>query len=102
MGSPINLRSAEESEMQAIVMKQAMMRPELQIQPETVTPTPIAFHVMRAPVRWNLATRIGFRFTFVYVVLYFFPFPLNYVPLIDHVAKWYDEWWNKILRWVGE
>ena len=50
-------------------------------QPETVQSAPRGN-------RWNAATRILFRFTFAYLVLYNFPFPLSYVPYLDVTAVW--------------
>ncbi len=37
--------------------------------------------------RWSLATRIAFRFAFSFWVLFFFPFPLNFIPFISDVAQ---------------
>lgn len=51
--------------------------------------------------RWNAATRFLFRFTFAYLVLYNFPFPLSYVPYLDMTAVWTQKLWNALVPWVG-
>jgi hypothetical protein len=65
--------------------------------------SPILDHpetVQSAP-RWNAATRILFRFTFAYLLLYNFPFPLSYVPYLDVTAVWTQNLWNALVPWVG-
>ena len=42
---------------------------------------------------WSLATRVAFRFSFVFLLLYNFPFPLTYVPKVG-------EWSNKPWEWL--
>ena len=44
-----------------------------------------------APARWSLAKRIAFRFAFSYLVLYNFPFPLDYVPFLYSLVGWYEK-----------
>jgi uncharacterized membrane protein YphA (DoxX/SURF4 family) len=61
-------------------------------------PEPIPFHANPEPAEWNLATRIGFRFAFLYFVLYNLPFPLDSIPL---VATRYEGLWNKFVPWAG-
>jgi hypothetical protein len=53
--------------------------------------------------RWNPATRIGFRFTFSYLVLYIFPFPLDVIPgaVADFVFSRYQEIWQELVLAVG-
>jgi len=41
--------------------------------------------------RWNLATRIAFRFVFVFLGVFYFPFPLDLVPFIGNA-------WNNVLN----
>ena len=43
--------------------------------------------------RWHPFTRTGFRFAFVYLVLYNLPFPLNAFPYVDKAAEWYNSLW---------
>jgi hypothetical protein len=40
---------------------------------------------------WSLATRVAFRFCFAFLLLYYFPFPLDYVP---KVGEWLAQPWN--------
>lgn len=39
------------------------------------------------PRLWGPAKRILFRFVFVYLVLYTFPFPLNVIPVHGEVLE---------------
>jgi len=50
---------------------------------------------------WPAATRFGFRFAFVYLILYNLPFPLNYVPGAYRVLSWYELVLHKAVPWVG-
>jgi hypothetical protein len=56
-----------------------------------------------AAPEWGLGKKILFRFAFVYLVLYSFPFPLDYVPLawIGKLFVWYSGLWESAIRWVG-
>lgn len=47
------------------------------------------------PVKWRAATRVGFRFAFVYLVLYLFPFPLYYLGLNP------PDPWEKVVPWLA-
>jgi hypothetical protein len=51
---------------------------------------------------WSPALRVLFRFTFSYLVLYNFPFPLAYIPYVDEVAGLYFKLWNALVPWVGK
>src|SRR5882757_3412326 len=58
-----------------------------------------------APARsarpWTAAQRVAFRFAFVYLVLYSFPFPEGFLP---GTAWLTDAWlgaWNHVDVWVG-
>src|ERR1700722_14259645 len=51
--------------------------------------------------RWSAATRFGFRFAFVYLILYNFPFPLYYVPGVNRVLYWYVPVLHTTVPWVG-
>jgi hypothetical protein len=50
---------------------------------------------------WNLATRIAFRFTCCYLVLYNLPFPLGRIPGTGLVVVFYFRLWTAISAWVG-
>lgn len=39
--------------------------------------------------RWSFLRCIGFRFGFVYLILYTFPFPLTYIPGVYWLLGWY-------------
>jgi hypothetical protein len=51
---------------------------------------------------WSPAGRCAFRFLFAYLVLYNLPFPLNAVPYASLVTRWYTEFWNVAVPWVGQ
>ena len=51
--------------------------------------------------RWSAATRFGFRFAFVYLILYNFPFPLYYVPGVNRALYWYVPVLHTTVPWVG-
>src|SRR6202035_2551729 len=50
---------------------------------------------------WSPAKRALFRFVFAYLVLYNFPFPLDYIPYVGMIASPYQELWNALVPWVG-
>jgi hypothetical protein len=51
--------------------------------------------------RWRLATRLAFRFLFVYAVLYTFPPPPNSLPYVWRVLGWVYSAWHAVVPWVG-
>jgi len=56
-----------------------------------------------APV-WGPVKKLLFRFSFVYLILYSFPFPLYYIPIpfLGTVFGWYFQGSNKLVHWTGE
>ena len=50
---------------------------------------------------WSLPMRLGFRFAFVYLVLYSFPGPLEFIPGVGSLFGWYFAAWKKIVIWTG-
>ena len=50
---------------------------------------------------WSIARRIGFRFVFVYLVLYNLPFPIGGLPLTDPLKNWYDKPWHVVVPWFA-
>ena len=52
--------------------------------------------------RWHPFIRTGFRFAFVYLLLYNLPFPLNAFPYVDKSVEWYNSSWNWIVTNVGQ
>ena len=49
---------------------------------------------------WSPAKRILFRFAFAYLVLYNFPFPLDYIPSLG-IGSLYRRLWRALVPWVG-
>jgi uncharacterized membrane protein YphA (DoxX/SURF4 family) len=72
--------------MQVIVMNEATMAPEFEVEPEPRTHGPIEFHVMGDPARWNRTTRIGFRFVFAYFAFYWIS--LLSAPVWKYMVSW--------------
>lgn len=56
-----------------------------------VEAVPVVVEVRRE--EWSLATRVAFRFCFVFLLLYNIPFPLSFVPKVG-------EWFNKPWEWL--
>ena len=51
---------------------------------------------------WSLGKRIAFRFVFVYSLLYSFPFPLGYLPLLAKLDDRYDSLLHRLIPWLGK
>jgi hypothetical protein len=51
---------------------------------------------------WGAAKRIGFRFVFVYLVLYILPFPLDLIRLYDVIARPTPTVWNAPILWLRD
>ncbi|HEX5718555.1 MAG TPA: hypothetical protein VF179_20505 [Thermoanaerobaculia bacterium] len=65
----------------------------LEVQPmEEPRPVPV----------WSPVKRLLFRFIFVYLVLYSFPFPLYYIPYVGMGLGWYFNLMNKLTLWAGQ
>lgn len=56
----------------------------------------------RDVAEWGLSRRILFRIAFTYILLYHFPFPLNYVPYVKQIEKLYQAFMDVIVLWAGE
>lgn len=61
------------------------------------------------PSEWNFIKKIAFRFTFVYLLIYFLPFPLNVLDisifpfsLLGWFLEKYKNLWKLIVPWVGK
>jgi hypothetical protein len=52
--------------------------------------------------RWNVAQRVGFRFAFLYLVLYNLPFPLDVLPPTRSLDQAWQDLVNAMASWVGE
>jgi hypothetical protein len=55
----------------------------------------------KAPARWPQAHLLAFRFTFVYLILYYLPFPFGAIPYGGRVAQKYESLWQGLVPWVG-
>ena len=51
---------------------------------------------------WGPVKKLLFRFAFVYLVLYNFPFPLYYILYSDVATTWYFRIWSAFVPWVGK
>jgi hypothetical protein len=50
---------------------------------------------------WSFAALLGFRFAFVYLVLYSFPGPLALIPAMGSLFGWYDKAWRPAVTWTA-
>ena len=51
---------------------------------------------------WSLAHRAGFRFAFVYLLLYSFPQPLSSIPGLETIFEPYEKLWIACVPWVAK
>lgn len=51
---------------------------------------------------WNLGTRVLFRFSFIYVLIYSLPFPFSFIDGLDISESWINSGWDAIVPWVGK
>jgi uncharacterized membrane protein YphA (DoxX/SURF4 family) len=51
---------------------------------------------------WSLGTRLGFRFVFVYILLYSYPGPINELPFTDFLSTPYSALWRSVVPWMGQ
>lgn len=78
-------------ELHMYTQTQAQAEPEAQIEWTNFEP------------QWPLLKRVGFRFVFAYVVLYFIPFALDWLPFYAEAAeKKYEVPWHLFVPWVGK
>jgi hypothetical protein len=56
----------------------------------------------QAPADWSRVQLFAFRFAFVYLILYFLPFPFGAFPHTGSVAQNYESLWHKLVPWVGK
>lgn len=76
---------------------------------ESASAVPLEFPQPKAPAdaaklpvpEWSPARKILFRFTFLYYLLYCFPFPLTALPIAEAVVKPYQWIWNTLVPVVG-
>jgi len=55
----------------------------------------------RPTPRWSRAQLLAFRFAFVYLILYYLPFPFGAFPYTGRVAQKYESLWHQLVPWVG-
>jgi len=53
-------------------------------------------------IHWGLGKRTGFRFVFIYWLLYNLPFPIGELPYTDAVAIRYERLWQIAAAWTGK
>ena len=56
----------------------------------------------QAAVHWSGVQLLAFRFAFVYLILYYLPFPFGAIPHTGRVAQKYESLWQKLVPWVGK
>jgi hypothetical protein len=56
----------------------------------------------QAAVDWSRVQGLAFRFAFVYLTLYYLPFPFGALPHTDFLAEKYQSLWLKLVPWVGK
>ena len=57
---------------------------------------------LRSGPAWGPVKKLLFRFAFVYLILYSFPFPLYYIPYVGTAAMGYYQIWKALVPWVGK
>jgi hypothetical protein len=50
---------------------------------------------------WSRLNLLGFRFAFVYLVLYNLPFPLGVLPFTGSLAQGYQLLWHRVVPWTA-
>jgi hypothetical protein len=56
----------------------------------------------QATVPWSRVQLLGFRFAFIYLILYNLPFPFGPLPHTVTIAQKYESLWLKLVPWVGK
>ena len=51
--------------------------------------------------RWSRSQLLAFRFAFVYLILYYLPFPFGALPHTGRIAQKYESLWHQLVPWVG-
>lgn len=71
---------------------------EARIQAES---TGVTAGVVEQPSSWRGPTRVAFRCTFVYFLLYNIGTFIDLFPFTDHIAEKYEAFWQMTIPWVG-
>src|ERR1700688_4301144 len=69
-----------------------------------VPAAPAAPAVAAAPAAtpaWSIARRLGFRFVFVYLLIYNLPVAASWIPATGWLIARYQELWAAAVPWVG-
>jgi hypothetical protein len=56
----------------------------------------------QAAADWSRGHLLAFRFAFVYLILYYLPFPFGAFPHTVRLAQKYQSLWLKLVPWVGK
>src|SRR6202007_1450981 len=56
----------------------------------------------QAAAHWSGVQLLAFRFAFVYLALYYLPFPFGALPYTNFLAEKYQSLWLKLVPWVGK
>ena len=88
--------------MQAATFEQVITEPIEYLKPSLTVHAPArAFHVSRPDPQWNLATRVAFRFLFVYFGVFLAAYCLPSLPFGFAFLERYSELWMMPGTWVG-
>jgi hypothetical protein len=55
----------------------------------------------QAAANWSRVQLLAFRFAFVYLILYYLPFPFGVLPHTVRLAQKYESLWHQLVPWVG-
>ena len=55
-----------------------------------------------ASTSWSFGKKLRFRYIFVFFGLIIFPFPLNLIPGIENITKYYDQLWTAMINVSGK
>ncbi|HEX7288499.1 MAG TPA: hypothetical protein VF532_20110 [Candidatus Angelobacter sp.] len=75
------------------------------MQTETLTATESQIQALKTPApsraAWSFPALLGFRFAFVYLVLYSFPGPLAFISGVNSLFDWYYKAWRPGVTWTA-
>ena len=80
------------------ILEDISARPEIE-GPQLIK-LPDHMHLSASP-HWSLATRIAFRFFFVYFALYGFPYVISVLPGVDYLTQPYTALLYKLVPWIA-
>jgi uncharacterized membrane protein YphA (DoxX/SURF4 family) len=56
----------------------------------------------QAAADWSRVHLLAFRFVYVYLILYYLPFPFGAIPHTDSLAQKYQSLWLVLVPWIGK